>query len=164
MKLFLYLLICTAFPTAAQHPDADTLNLGECWNIDYHYDSDLDQKKYRLEIQYINEDEFLIKYSCLVADSFSIFNHARFLGRRDNPNDTTLLASELAFLETNKLHFDVLQPFNAELLKKIDAQPNILYFLHYSTSSVSEVTFPRERYDELLICLLYTSPSPRDDR
>lgn len=133
----------------AQDQHANSLNHGECWNIDYRYNDDLNLKKYRIEIQYLSESEFMVRHICMVADSFSIFNKAAFLGRNDNPDDTTLLNSELAILETNKLDLNVSLPFNLELFRTVDSLLTIDCYLHYSELYVTEKSLPMKRYKEL---------------
>lgn len=149
MKLLLFIFVFISLQVMSQNRHVASLNQGECWNMDYRYNDDLNLKKFRIEIEYLDEREFFVRHICMVVDSFTIFNKAAFFGRKDNPDDTTLLNSELAVLATNKLDLNVSLPFNLELFRTVDSLPNIECYLHYSEVYVIEKLLPMKRYKEL---------------
>ena len=153
MRLFTFLFFIYSFNATAQNADSDTLNQGECWNIEYQYLNDFGLKKRRLEIQYLNETEFILTSKCLAADSFTVLNSALLFGRRDNPNDTTLTSVELNLLDSNNITLDELLPMQEKVYKLLVDQPNLYIHLQYSIESTTEKSYPMNLYYELQVGL-----------
>lgn len=149
MKLFTILILFCSLNAFSQSTDEDTLNQGECWNVEYLYSKDFKLRKYRIEIQYLNKVEFVLIRKCLVADSFSLFNNAMLFGRKGNSNEMTITPEEQAFLDSNNLVFDVNHPVQPKLMQSLLSQPNIECFVDYSTESIAKSTLPINLYFEI---------------